>query len=136
VKDDGTRYYATVKGRPVARFGAGSSALLGARIDSSVEGNIAYDEGAVVAIPPLEHARFAREYGKAVRNGELREATRADHDAYLAKQKQQGERDAAELAKRRADEKAELDKASAEQRAHDRGAPATLPPPALPTKER
>jgi hypothetical protein len=79
-KDDGTRYFSLKKDAGlVTRFGTAS--YIGARLDKSVEGGVAYDNDAIVAIPAAEHARFAREYGRAVANGALVVRSREDYEA-------------------------------------------------------
>jgi len=85
-KDDGMKFFSSVIGRPVARWGTGT--MIGARIDASLPDGpgIVYDVDAVVAIPLAEFKRHEREYRKAIACKELVERTRSQHDTYVKAQ--------------------------------------------------
>lgn len=66
---DGSRFFRSVVGHAVARYGH-PDLLVGAERDATAEGGIRWSE-APVEIPARELSAYAREYARAVRDGSL-----------------------------------------------------------------
>jgi len=76
-------YVSCVDGKPVARFG--TKILIGADRDAVERKKIRYRSKEIVAIPEGEARRYAREYARAIQEGELVARTA---DEWQAQQKQ------------------------------------------------
>ena len=112
-------YVSAVPGHLVTRYGTGT--LIGAArgviekpgdvVDPS---QVTYDEQLVVRIPEAEHARYRREYGRALRDGALKLRSKADFEACNAKiaaaSKADGDKIASDKAKAEAEAKAKSGK--------------------------
>lgn len=71
------RYFSCVPGSAVPRWG--SASFIGAT--RSGQGFV-WNSDAVVAVPVADTARYRREYGRALRDGQLKERTREDFDKW------------------------------------------------------
>ena len=80
-----TRFFQSVEGRAVARFGSGSPGRACELIGAVRDGNsIVWDTSKIVPLTEQYCQRYVRELNKAVRCGDLVETTKA---AYEAQQK-------------------------------------------------
>lgn len=75
-------FVSSVPGHLVTRYG--SRELLGAERDA--KGVVSWRPDDVLALGHLEHARFGREYRRAIARGSLRERTEAEYRAFVAAQ--------------------------------------------------
>lgn len=66
-------FVSSVEGSPVQRYG--TSLLIGAARNRVDPAQVVFDTAAIVRIPGTEHARYLREYGRAIANGSLRRRT-------------------------------------------------------------
>lgn len=64
-------FVSSVEGRPVHRFSSGGQVLIGADRDPANPRKIIYRTDEVVEIPDAEAARYAREYARAIADGDL-----------------------------------------------------------------
>lgn len=80
------RFFRSVEGKLVSRYGTASQARANALIGASRDpetGVVSWDTGAIIAITPLEAQRFKREYDRAVRDWALTEVTEQDYLDFL-----------------------------------------------------
>ena len=92
-------YFSSVQGRVVARFGTGAFIGCKKEVKRNKQGAITgrkwvWDTDRVVAIPKIEAVGNLKSYMGAVRRKDLVARTAADHEKWLEKQKEQGEKDA------------------------------------------
>ena len=73
-------FVSCVQGQPVTRFG--TKVLIGADRDPENRRKVRYRTKEVVAIPRSEATRYAREYARAIAEGELKERTESDWREY------------------------------------------------------
>lgn len=97
-----TRFVSSVEGRVVSRWDAPGS-VFGAKVATLEERKagaepIVWDPERVVPLTAAFCARFERELRNAVRNGDLRERTRADWEAWLKVEEQREAEHVAKLA--------------------------------------
>jgi hypothetical protein len=78
--DKKCRYFSSVPGHAVARYGTGTT--IGA---SRGPTGYVFNTDVVVAIPEAEFYRYMREYKRALLHKELVERTKEDFDSYRAK---------------------------------------------------
>lgn len=78
---DGSRFFRSVKGHAVARYGH-ADLLVGAERDATAEGGIRWSEDPV-EIAAAELAAYPREYARAIRDGSLVELKGPGLDALL-----------------------------------------------------
>lgn len=73
------KYYSSVYGRVVPRFG--TSSYIGAVMGKD---GFEWDEVKIVAIPMTEFARYRKEYTKNVKNGSIMERTLKDREDWIS----------------------------------------------------
>ncbi len=91
------RYFSSVKGHVVQRYGTGVHVGV-----VRAAGGWEWDEDEVVAIPETECCKYEREYQNAVRHKALQKRSQDDYDAYVRKQEQKAKAHARELAAKQA----------------------------------
>lgn len=78
-EDPDDAFFSSVPGKGVVTRHGGGNSYIGAVRDPKAEGGIRYTPDVVVMVPGADMRRYSREYGRAVRDGALRERKRGEY---------------------------------------------------------